>query len=233
MLSLYKKELNYYLNNPVGYIVLILFALFANFLFVKDIFLVGSASMRPFFNFLPWLFIIFIPALTMRIFAEEKKANTIEVLLTLPVSETQIVLSKFFALMTLIFISLILTIGLPISLAFLTQLYLPEIGIGYIGVFLFTCSLVSLSMFFSNQTKNQMVAFLASILSIIFLLVLSTDFLATILPKFIQDNLVYLTPIYHLQNFAKGVIDLRSVFYFLSFTLVFLFLTVIDLEKRK
>src|SRR4030065_469479 len=79
MKYLYKKELNYYLNNPIGYIVLVLFAVFANFLFVKDIFIVGSASMRPFFNFLPWLFLIFVPALTMRIISEEKRVNTIDV----------------------------------------------------------------------------------------------------------------------------------------------------------
>src|SRR3989344_9699856 len=92
--NLYKKELNYYLNNPIGYIVVVLFAVFANFLFVKDIFVIGSVSLRPFFSFLPWLFLVFVPALTMRVLSEEKRINTIEVLLTLPISELQIVLAK-------------------------------------------------------------------------------------------------------------------------------------------
>ena len=95
MKNLYKKELNYYLNNPIGYIVVVLFAVFANFLFVKDIFVIGSASMRPFFSILPWLFLVFIPALSMRTLSEEKRVNSIEILLTLPVSETQVVLAKF------------------------------------------------------------------------------------------------------------------------------------------
>jgi len=232
MNQLYKKELNYYLNNPIGYIIIVLFAIFANFLFIKDIFLVGTASMRPFFGILPWLMIVFIPALTMRILAEEKRGNTIEILLTQPISETQIVLSKFFALLTLMGIGLLLTVGLPISLTFLTKIYLPEILIGYFGQVLLGASLISLSMFFSSQTKNQVVAFLSSTLVAFLLLVLSTEFTASVLPKFLQDFLIYFTPIYHLQNFIKGLIDLRSLFYFFSLTVIFLFLTVIQLEKR-
>lgn len=232
MLNLYKKELNYYLNNPIGYIVLILFAVFANFLFVKDIFVVGSASMRPFFNFLPWLFLVFIPALTMRSISEEKRVNTIEVLLTLPVSEAQIVLAKFLALLTITCLGLFLTVGLPLSLAALTKIYLPEIFAGYIGSILLAGLYISISMFFSSLTKNQVVAFLLSAVVIFLLLVVGTDFTAGILPGIIHDNLVYFSPFNHLNNFIKGVIDLRSLFYFLSFTVMFLFLTIIDLEKR-
>lgn len=233
MKVLYKKELNYYLNNPIGYIVVILFAVFANFLFVKDLFLVGSASMRSFFAILPWLLMIFIPALSMRILSEEKRTNTIEVLLTLPISETQIVLAKFLALVTLVCLAFILTVALPISLGFLTKMYLPEILIGYLGSILLAASFISLSMFFSNQTANQVVAYLVAVLTIFTFLLLSTDFTASILPKIIQDFLSYFSPSYHLQNFIKGVVDLRSLFYFLSMNVLFLFLTIIDLEKRK
>src|SRR3989339_11100 len=124
MLTLYKKELNYYLNNPIGYIITILFALFANFIFIKDIFIISSASLKPFFSILPWLLLIYIPALTMRALSEEKKTNTLELLLTLPISESQIVLSKFFALLTLTILGFFLTFFLPISLSFLTKIYL-------------------------------------------------------------------------------------------------------------
>ena len=232
MKNLYKKELNYYLNNPIGYIILVLFAVFANFLFVKDIFVVGSASLRPFFTFLPWLFLIFIPALTMRIISEEKRVNTIEVLLTLPVSETQIVLAKFLALLTVTGIGLLLTTGLAISLSLLTKIYLPEIIAGYLGSILLAAFCISLSMFFSSLTKNQVVAFLGSSLTIFFLLVLGSDFTANVLPGGVHDFLIYFSPFNHLGNFIKGVIDFRSVFYFVSLTVMFLFLTVVDLEKR-
>ncbi|OGK16691.1 hypothetical protein A2774_00115 [Candidatus Roizmanbacteria bacterium RIFCSPHIGHO2_01_FULL_39_12c] len=232
MKNLYKKELNYYLNNPIGYIVVLLFAVFANFIFVKDIFVVGSASLRPFFNFLPWLFMVFVPALSMRIFSEEKRANTIEVLLTLPVSEFQIVLAKFLAILTLVGFGLILTLGLSLSLSLLATLYLPEIMVGYLGAILLAALFVALTTFFSSQTKNQVVAFLASALTVFFLLVAGSEFTANLLPQFIHDFLLYFSPINHLDNFVKGVIDLRSIFYFVGFTAVFLFFTVINLEKR-
>src|SRR3989344_1626708 len=232
MKNLYKKELNYYLNNPIGYIVVLLFAVFANFIFVKDIFVVGSASLRPFFNFLPWLFMVFVPALLMRIFSEEKRANTIEVLLTLPVSEFQIVLAKFLAILTLVGFGLILTLGLSLSLSLLATLYLPEIMVGYLGAILLAALFVALTTFFSSQTKNQVVAFLASALTVFFLLVAGSEFTANLLPQFILDFLLYFSPINHLDNFVKGVIDLRSIFYFVGFTAVFLFFTVINLEKR-
>jgi len=232
MLNLYKKELNYYLNNPVGYIVIVIFAVFANFLFVKDIFLSGSASMRPFFNLLPWLLLIFAPALTMRILSEEKRTNTIEVLLTLPVTETEVIISKFLALFTLITIGLLLTFGLPISLSFLTKIYLPEILVGYIGSSLLAANFISLTMFFSCLTKNQVVAFLISALILFFMLVLGSDILSNVLPKVLLDYLSNLSPMTHLQNFIKGVIDIRSVVYFLTFSVITLFLTVVSLEKR-
>ncbi len=233
MFSLYKKELKYYLNNPIGYIVVALFAAFANFLFVKDIFIVGSASMQPFFGLLPWLYLVFIPALTMRIIAEEKRTNTIEVLLTLPVSETQIVLAKFLALITMLTVALVLTLSIPVSLSFLTKMYLPEVIIGYIGALFLGAAFIGVTMFFSSQTKNQVVAFLASVIFLFFLLAVGTDFTANVLPKTLADFLSYYTPIYHLQNFVKGVVDARSLIYFISFSVVVLFLTIVNLEKRE
>ena len=200
--------------------------------FIKDIFIISSASLKPFFSILPWLLLIYIPALTMRALSEEKKTNTLELLLTLPISESQIVLSKFFALLTLTILGFFLTFFLPISLSFLTKIYLPEIIIGYLGLIFISSLFISLSLFFSSLTKNQIVAFLFSTITIFILLVISSDFLASVLPKIIQNNLIFLSPLYHLDNFIKGIVDFRSIFYFISFSLVFLFLTIIDLEKR-
>lgn len=237
MNALYKKELQFYLNNPVGYLVIGLFAVFANFLFVKDIFIYGSASMRPFFDILPWLMMVFIPALTMRALSEEKRTNTLEVLLSLPISETQIVLSKFFALLTLVAIGLALTISLPVSLSFLVsstggKIYLPEIFIGYLGELLVAASFIAISLFFSSQTKNQVIAFLSSLLTLFFLVAFSSEFAASMLPAQVQSGLFYMSPVTQVSGFVKGVIDVRAVYYFLSFTGIWLLLTIIDLEKR-
>src|SRR3989344_3240512 len=194
MQSLFKKELAFYLNNPLGYITLALFGVFANFMFVKDIFVYGTASLRPFFEILPWLFMIFIPALSMRLFAEEKRTQTLELLLSLSVSEMQIVGAKFLAILSLAGIGLLLTLGLPISLYVLTQtagakMYLPEILVGYVGQIFLAGSFIAVSLFFSVKTKNQIIAFLGSVITLFFLIIFSTDFAASVLPKILQEVL--------------------------------------------
>ncbi|MGB9883023.1 MAG: ABC transporter permease [Microgenomates group bacterium] len=233
MKNLLKKELDFYLNNPLGYIVIVLFSVFINFFFVKDVFVSSIVSVRPLFNYLPWFLLIFIPVVSMRIFAEEKRLNTIEVLLTLPINEKTIVLAKFFALLILYFISLLLTFGLVIFLFFFSKLSLVEVAVGYLGELLFGAALISLSTFISNKTKNQLVAFFISVLANFFLIVLASDFMASVLPRIVIDNLIYFSPVYHLENFIKGIIDLKSLVYFLSFISLFLFLTINDLKKRQ
>ncbi|PIQ73809.1 ABC transporter [Candidatus Roizmanbacteria bacterium CG11_big_fil_rev_8_21_14_0_20_36_8] len=238
MKALFKKELLFYFNSPLGYISIVLFGVFANFMFVKDIFVYGSASLRPFFEIVPWLFMIFIPALTMRLIAEEKRTNTIEVLMSMPISEMQIVISKWLSTVLMVGVGLILTMGLPISMYLLTKqvgvrLYLPEVFVGYFGLILLASAYISISLFFSSITKNQIVAFLTSALVIFFLMIFSTDFAASILPKLLQNYLNYLSPTTQLDSLIKGVLDLRSIFYFVSVDALFIFLTVIGLENRQ
>lgn len=232
MISLFKKELNYYLNNPVGYIILILFGVFANFLFAKDIFISGSASMKPFFSLVPWLMVILIPAICMRAISEEKRANTIETLLSLPISEAQIVLAKFMGLVVFCLLAILTTVTLPISLFYLSKIYLPEVIVGYLGLMFFAGAAVSLSLFFSSLSKNQVVVFLVSVIVLFILLVISEDFTASVMVKPVRDFLSYFSPLYQMQGFIRGVIDMRSVFYFISFIFVFIFMTIINLENR-
>jgi len=232
MKTLFKKEVQFYFNNPIGYIVISLFAATINFLFIKDIFIVNIASMKQFFSFLPWVLLFFIPALSMRIFSEEKRTNTMELLLTLPITETQIVISKFLALLSLIVINLILTLALPIYLAISTHIYIPEILVGYVGIIMFSSFFLSISIFFSLKSKNQIVSFLISLITHFILLSISSDLFSGILPKFVQDILIFFAPLSHLQNFIKGTLDLRSILFFLSGTILFIILTVLDLEKK-
>lgn len=238
MKALFKKEIQFYLNNPVGYIVVAVFAVFANFLFVKDVFVVGAASMKTFFDTMPLLLMIFIPAMTMRIISEEKRTNTIDLLLSLPVSETQIVLAKFLAILSMTLIGFVLTFGLPLSISLLSgatgsKLYMPEILIGYLGQLFVASGFIALSLYFSSVTKNQVVAFLLSVISIFFLIMFSNDFLASTFPKLIVDALGYLSPLTQADLFTKGVLDIRAIYYFVSFTVLFLFFTIFDLEKRR
>jgi len=238
MNALIKKEINFYLNKPLGYIVVILFAIFANFLFVKDLFLTNAASLRPFFDTIPYLFMIFIPALVMRLISEEKKTNTLELLLSLPISEIAVVVAKYVGALIVTVLALSLTTLLPISMYLLTgnvggKLHLPEIFAGYVGLVLCASSFIAVSLFYSSITKDQIVAFLLSSVTLFFLVIFSTDFASNFLPPGLQSALNYFSPVTQLMGFSKGVIDIRSVFYFFSSTIVFLTLTVVDLERRK
>jgi ABC-2 type transport system permease protein len=180
---------------------------------------------------------IFVPALVMRMIAEEKRTNTLEVLLSLPISEISIVVAKFISALIITSLALLLTTALPLSMYALTgevggKLYLPEVIVGYFGSLLVASSFIALSLFFSSLTKNQIVAFLTSIVTLFFLVIFSTDFASNVLPANIQNVLNYLSPITQLTSFAKGVLDFRNIFYFVSFTMLFLILTIVDLERR-
>ena len=232
MKALYKKELMQLLNSPVGYSVPVVFALFLGYLFIKDVFVIGSASLKPFFSVAPWLLFILIPALSMRSISEEKRSNTIEVLMTLPLSEETIVLSKLLSLFTLTAITLGLTISIPLVLGFISTLYIPEIIVGYMGLLLLSALYLSFSLYVSSRVSNQIASFSISAIILFLMTTLSSDFLANLLPKAIQDVLLLGSPILHLDNFVKGVIDLRSLSYFLLLIVLFFKLTVIELKKR-
>jgi ABC-2 type transport system permease protein len=176
--------------------------------------------------------LIFIPALAMRSFAEEKRNNTIETLLSFPITETEIVLAKSGALFTLVGMALSLTLLIPVTLIYYSHLYIPEILSGYVGLLLYGLSVIGISVFFSSITKNQVIAFLYSVICVFLMLVIATEFTANVLPKLVQDAVTYFGFLYHLSNFIKGVIDIRSVFYFISLFAVSTFLTVINLERR-
>lgn len=232
MKALYKKELMQFLNSPVGYTVPVVFAVFLGYLFLKDVFIIGTASMKSFFSVAPWLLFILIPALSMRSISEEKKTNTLEVLLTLPLSEEKIVRAKFASIFTLIAITLALTFSIPLVLGFLAKLYFPEILVGYLGLLLLSLSYLSFSLYISSKVSNQIASFSLSVTLLFLITTLSSDFLANLLPKVAQDFLLFASPILHLDNFAKGVLDLRSLLYFVVFSLFFYQLTVKELQKR-
>jgi len=232
MKALYKKELMQLLNSPVGYSVPIVFALFLGYLFIKDVFVIGSASLKPFFSVAPWLLFILIPALSMRSISEEKRSNTIEVLLTLPLSESAIVLSKLLSIFTLTAITLALTLSIPLVLGFISSLYIPEIIIGYIGLLLLSLLYLSFSLYISSRVSNQIASFSISTIILFLMTTLSSDFLANLFPKVIQDVLLFGSPILHLDNFVKGVVDFRSLSYFILLIALFFKLTVTELQKR-
>lgn len=235
ILIIMKKELGQFFNTPMGYIVPALFAVFANFLFIKDVLVSQAASLKPFFLLSSWIMTIFVAALSMRSFAQEKQQNTIETLLTLPVSERDIVIGKWLAVVGALKTGLILTFGFPIALLILISGYaafIPEILVGYIGLAIYGSMLAAIGLAFSVTTKNQIVAFLLTATSSFLLYAFSSDFAAPFLPRIVTDYIVPFTPVYHMDLFVKGILDLRSILYFVSATAGLLWFVLQVVKKR-
>lgn len=228
---MFKKELMSYFNSPIAYIFIGVFLVAGNWLFFKSFFLIGQVSMREYFNLLPWIFLFLSPALTMRLWAEEK-SGTIEFLLTLPVSDWQVVWAKFFGALSFMFIALLLSISLPISLALLGDLELgPVIG-SYLGALLLGGSYLALGLFISSLTKNQIIAFVLGFAACFIAFIIGTDFVLIGAPKFIVPLFQFLGLGSHFGNIAKGVIDSKDIIYYGSFIFIFLWLNARVIESR-
>lgn len=231
--ALILKEVKAYFHTALGYILASLFGISANFLFLKDLFLRDDATMRPFFETSIWLFVLFIPAASMRIFSEEKNSNTIEILFTLPVSEAKVVISKLISIAFFSFVCIAMTFPIPVALFFLADIQILPILIAYIGLFLFGIFFASISMFFSALTKSYVTAFILSTLSIFVWIIAGSDFFSDTIPKSAYDIIISFSPMHHFEQFVKGVIDIRSLFFCFSGIMLFVFLTVIECKKRK
>ena len=226
-----KKELKSYFDSPIAYIIITIFLLISGWFFFSDLFLVNQATLRNLFGIIPFIFMFFIPAITMRLISEEKKSGTIEILLTLPVKDHQIILGKFLAGLILISLAVILTLVYAFTLSGLGNLDFGSVVSGYLGLILLGATYLSIGIFTSSLTQNQIVAFIISFL-IIFVLYL-LDNVLIFMPGFLASVLEYLSVNYHFSNISRGVIDSRDVIYYLSLIFFFLFLAVRVLSSRK
>jgi ABC-2 type transport system permease protein len=234
-ISIAKKDFQAYFNSPVAYVVLGVFLLVLGYLFFSTLFLGGFASMRNFFGSTCVLLVIFAPAISMRLISEERKSATIEQLLTLPVKNYEIVLGKFFAALAIVIVGLIFTLPYVFSLSLLTKPdavfdYGPIIG-GYLGIILIASVFLSLGLFASSLTKNQIVAFIIGLTFCFFFYFV--DKFAVLMPANVGMVLQYISVDYHFANIAKGVIDSRDIVFYLSIVLMSLILTERSLRKDK
>lgn len=231
--SIYKKEWRSYLNSPMGYIYLIVFLIIANWLFLRGFFLISQASMRGFFSIIPWLFLLFVPAVSMRLWAEERKLKTLEVLFTLPIRDQDALLGKYFAALTFIALSLALTLPLPIVISLLGNLDWGEVVGGYLGALFLGATFLAIGSFASSLTDNQIVAFIVGALISFGLLILSQDIVLYSMPPKIAPILQYLGLDYHYEGLARGVIDSRDILYYLSVIVLFLYFNLRVLEVKR
>lgn len=223
------RELKSYFSSPIAYIVTGLFVIASAALFVNTFFLANRAELRNFFAILPVLFSFFIPALTMRLFAEEKRSTSLETLLTLPVTVENVVFGKFFAAFVSGAILLVPSLFYAVTcFIFGSPDAGPMIG-GYIGALFLIPSFCAIGLFASSTTKNQIIAFFVAFAICIALTLLSN--FAIFLPSFLVKPLTYLCAFTHFESISRGIIDLRDIVYFISLTSLFLVLTVQSIKN--
>lgn len=231
ILTIFKKELKSYFYSPVAYIVMVVFLIITGWFFTSTLFVAGVISMRNVFDIVPFILLFFIPAISMRTFSEEKKSGTIELLLTKPVTDFDIVLGKFFSTVVLAALTLVPTLIYVISLKFLGPIDFGTIISAYIGLVLMAGLYVSIGIFASSLTENQVVAFIISFL-IIFALFMMNKILMFI-PTFLVPIVEYISTDFHFSSIARGVIDTKDLIYYFSGIYIMLLLTKTSLEGRK
>lgn len=244
MWALIKKEISYFFSSLVGVIVLMTFLL-VNALFIwaipineyLNIFTAGYASLEPLFTLAPWMYLILIPALTMHTLTEEKSSGTLELILTKPVSNHQLVWSKFISCVTVLLLTLLPTIVYVFSLSYLAY---PEGNLdqgailgSYLGLVLLGCSFIAIGVFSSSLFNNQIVALLFSIVLCIFFY-LGFEWIASF---GIENSVGYLIKQLgiqeHYYSISRGLIDSRDLVYYLALIVFFLLLSELKLSARK
>ncbi len=221
-----------YFNSPIAYIFIGVFLIAGNWLFFNSFFLFAQASMRNYFSILPWMFLFLSPAITMRLWAEEKKSGTIELLLTLPITCWQAVLAKFLSALAFLSISLLFSFSVPASAAFLGNLdWGPVIG-GYAGALFLGGSYLALGLFISSITKNQIIAFIVGLAACFAAFIIGADFVLAGSPQIFAPIMKFIGLGSHFNNIARGVIDTKDIIYYLSFIFLFLWLNARAVENR-
>ncbi len=226
-----QRELKSYFNSPIAYIVITIFLLISGWFFFNGIFIANQTSLRGLFSIVPFIFMFFAPAISMRLLSEEKKSGTIEVLVTLPVRDWEIILGKYLSALILLSIAVLLTLTYALTLSFMGNLDGGAVVGGYLGLILVGATYLSVGVFTSSLTKNQVVAFVVSFVIIFILFML--DKVVMFFPGFLASFVEYLSVDYHFSNISRGVIDSRDLIYYFSVIFFFLLLSVRFLESRR
>jgi ABC-2 type transport system permease protein len=229
-----KRELDSFFDSLIAFIMIILFLGFSGFftwISGSDIFLIGQASLRSFFSIAYWTLFFFIPALTMRLIAEEKKTGTIEMLLTKAVTDRQVILGKYLATLILIIIALIFTLPYVITVSKIGDLDIGGVICGYMALILMSAAYTSIGLFASSITNNQIVAFLSALFIGLFFHIIF-EVIAGSMTGFLGQVINSLSVTVHFESLSRGVVDSKDLVYFGSIIFSGLFLTEVSLSKR-
>ena len=234
-----RRELRSYFVTPVAYVFLVIFLVLAGILtfYAGDFYERGQADLQPFFMMHPWLYLILVPAITMRMWAEEAKGGTLELLLTLPLTLWQAMLGKFFAAWLFIGLALVLTFPIWITVNYLGS---PDNGVilaGYLGSWLMAGSFIAIGACLSALTRSQVVAFILTALVCVLLILVGQpqvlDFFSGALPRKLINAVAHLSMLRHFEAIARGVLDIRDMMYFLLSTIGWLVAGVLLLDLKR
>ena len=236
---IFKRELESYFATPVAYVFIVIFLVLSGALtfHLGHFYERGQADLAPFFNFHPWLYLFLVPAISMRLWAEERKSGSIELLLTLPISMLEAVIGKFLAAWLFTGIALFLTFPIWITVNYLGD---PDNGVilaAYIGSLLMAGGFLAIGACISATTKNQVIAFIVSVV-ICFAFLLSgfsivLDFFRGWAPQYVVDAISSLSFLTHYTSISKGVIDLRDIIYFATLIGCWLYANAVVIEMKK
>ena len=233
ILSVAKRELSVFFDSLIAYVMLLVFLGFSGFftwLYGNDIFLVGQANLKTFFTISSWTLFFFIPAITMKMIAEEKKSGTLELILTKSISDRQFIIGKFLGAVSLVLVALVATFPYVITLSLIGDLDNGGTICGYFGLFLMTIAYAAIGIFSSSLTNNQIVAFMLSLVICLFFHIIF-DVLAANSSGIISWLFETLSLQTHFDSISRGVIDSRDLVYFISITVLGLFSAEFSLSK--
>ena len=233
-----KREWRAYFDSPVAYVFIIIFLMLSGFFTfsLAQFFEAGQADLSGFFRWHPWLYMILVPAVAMRLWAEERRSGTIELLLTVSVTPLQALLGKFIAAWLFMLLALALTFPVPLTAAYLGSPDYGTILSGYLGSGLLTGAYVAAGIFTSALTRNQVISFILAVVIGLFLILAGyspvTDLLSRWMPMWMVDGVASFSFMPHFETLQRGVIDLRDLAYFASVMIVMLFATQVVLKDK-
>jgi ABC-2 type transport system permease protein len=235
VLSIAKKELKTYFGSPMAalFIGAFLLATLFSFFWLETFFSRNTADIRPLFRWMPLLMVFLVSALTMRQWSEEQRMGTMEILMTLPVKFSQLVVGKFLAVLTLVAVALVLTLGLPLTVSLLGNMdWGPVIG-GYLGALLMASAYIAIGLFISSKTDNQIVALILTVMVAGFLYMLGSTGITNFMGNSASELFRSLGTGSRFASIERGVIDLRDLVYYLSLTIFFLMMNVLSLDRKR
>jgi ABC-2 type transport system permease protein len=238
-IAIFKRELRGYFATPVAYVFIVIFLFLTGIFtfYIGGFYERGQADLEPFFRFHPWLYLFLIPAISMRLWSEERKTGTIELLMTLPITLGEAVLGKFLAAWCFTAIALALTFPMWITANYLGDPDNTVIFFGYLGSLLMAGGFLAIGSCISALTKNQVIAFVISVV-ICFFMILSgysivLDFFSAWAPQPILDAVSSFSFLTHFDSIKKGVIDARDVVYFASLIAFWLYANTLAINVKK